>query len=131
MPRYSETVMDHFRSPRNVGVLESPDLVGIGSLAGRAPSVTLHLRIREERVCDVRFQAFGCGATIAAASMLTEMIMNRTVADCLKITPAELVEALGGLPPDKDFCATVVVTALQSACMQPLPSHGADPGEPQ
>ena len=105
MWRYSDIVMDHFRSPRNAGTLESPTLVGIGNMGGGPPVVELFLRIQEDRVSEASFKSFGCGATIAAASMLTEMILNRSVAECLSVGQTELVQALGGLPPEKTHCA--------------------------
>ena len=115
MWQYSDIVMDHFRSPRNVGTLDPPALVGIGNMGGGPPTVELYVRILEGRVSEVKFKSFGCGATIAAASMLTELVLNRPLTECLGISEAELVEALGGLPPEKTHCATVAVAALRNA----------------
>jgi NifU-like protein involved in Fe-S cluster formation len=115
MWQYSDIVMDHFRSPRNVGTLESPALVGIGNLAGGPPTVEMHLRVRGDIVSEAKFKSFGCGATIAAASMLTEMVLNRRLAECTSIGQADLVQALGGLPPEKMHCADVAIAALRNA----------------
>ena len=115
MWQYSDIVMDHFRSPRNVGTLEAPALIGIGNMDGGPPSVEIYLRVQGDVVSEAKFKSFGCGATIAAASMLTEMVLNRPLAVCLSIGQADLVQSLGGLPPEKTHCADVAIAALRNA----------------
>ncbi|MFO0946230.1 MAG: iron-sulfur cluster assembly scaffold protein [Planctomycetota bacterium] len=115
MPKFTDIVMDHFQHPRNVGRLDSPTNVGIEGEAGRAPYMVIQLRVQDERIVDARFQTFGCGAAIAAGSMLTEMILGRDVPECLRVTENELNEALGGLPADKLWCAQLPVAALRRA----------------
>jgi NifU-like protein involved in Fe-S cluster formation len=128
MGQYSDIVMDHFQSPRNFGVLDEPTVIGIGNFNGCPPTVALHLQIEEGRISKARFQSFTCGATIAAASVLTEMIAGRTISDCLATAEGDLIHALGGLPPGKEHSAKVVLAALRDA-LRKLPSEGqSDPG---
>jgi NifU-like protein involved in Fe-S cluster formation len=107
--------MDHFNAPRNAGQLADADAVGRADLNGNAPRITFFLTVREERVAGASFLAFGCGATIACCSMLTEMIKARSLADCATIRPSELVDALDGLPSGKVFCADLAIAALTNA----------------
>ncbi len=115
MSRYSATLLDHVLSPRNGGAMDAPDAIGKASLAGRAPYVTIYLQVRQGVVTKAMFQTFGCGVSIACCSVLTEMITGRTVADCRSLTGASLIEALAGIPPEKQFCADMAVEALQQA----------------
>ena len=115
MSRFSQILMDHFESPRNMGTMDNPDLVGLGSLGGQAPFVTLKLRICEGIVKEARFQASGCGVTIAAASVLTELIVGQRLAECTRISDESVLDALGGLPADKRYCASVAVMSLRDA----------------
>jgi len=123
MGQYSEIVMDHFRSPRNFGLLDEPSAVGVASLGGRPPTVLLHLRIEDARIVRAAFQTFSCGATIDAASVLSELITGRAVSDCLAITEQDLIRALGGLPPGKEHSAKIAIAALKDA-LRKLPSAG-------
>jgi NifU-like protein involved in Fe-S cluster formation len=123
MGQFSDIVMDHFRSPRNFGVLDEPTVTGIGNFNGRPPTVALHLQIEDGRISKARFQSFTCGATIAAASVLTELIAGRTISDCLAIADGDLLQALGGLPPGKEHSAKVALAALRNALVK-LPPEG-------
>lgn len=115
MPRFSDTVMDHFSSPRNNEKLSDPDLVGLSGAPGQGRYLAIYLRIQDRQIVESGFQCHGCGGTIAAASMLTEMIADKSLDDCLRITADDLLEALGGLPPDKRHCAGMAVGALHQA----------------
>src|SRR5438034_687909 len=115
MERFSDILMDHFMAPRNDGHMEAPDRVGVGGNPGQGPSIVLYLRLRENVIFDARFRANGCGVTIAAGSMLTEMIVNRSVEECRTISADQLAEALGGVPPDKAHSPILAITALRSA----------------
>jgi nitrogen fixation NifU-like protein len=115
MGRFSETLMDHFTAPRNSGTLEAPDRTGRAGTPGQGPFMTLHLRLDGERIAGAKFQTYGCGASIAAGSMLTEMIIGRSMADCLSLTSEQLAEALGGFPPDKQHCPIMAIAALRDA----------------
>lgn len=115
MPRFSAILLDHAEAPRNSGLMERPDFTGSANLNGRAPYVTVGLGVEGGVVREARFEAFGCGVTIAAASMLTELATGRSIFDCLKITPDEVSTRLGGIPPDKGHSAPLVVEALRDA----------------
>ena len=112
---YSKTVMDHFKKPRNVGTIENADAIGeVGNpLCG--DMMTIYLKIENEKIEDIKFQTFGCGAAIAVSSMLTEMAKNKTIDDAKKITNKDVAEALEGLPKNKLHCSNLGADALQLA----------------
>lgn len=112
---YNATVKEHFVNPRHVGTLESPDAVGTGINEADGDRVQLHFRIEQSRITDVKMKVSGCVAAIAATSMLTELVLNRTVEEALSIQKNDLVEALGGLPEQKIKCSLTCVDALQEA----------------
>src|SRR4029077_10952953 len=100
MSRFSETLMDHFQSPRNRARMESPDVVGMAGVPGQGRYLALYVRIREGQVSKAQYDCHGCGVTIACGSALTELMMGRTIEDCTEITTRDLVTALDGVPPD-------------------------------
>ncbi|MBN1905147.1 MAG: Fe-S cluster assembly scaffold protein NifU [Deltaproteobacteria bacterium] len=112
---YSKTVMDHFKKPRNVGTIENADAIGeVGNpLCG--DMMTIYLKIEDERITDIKFQTFGCGAAIAVSSMLTEMAKGKTIEEAKKITNKDVAEALEGLPKNKLHCSNLGADALQVA----------------
>jgi nitrogen fixation NifU-like protein len=134
MPRYSAIVMDHFENPRHAGRMAAADVVGRAEVrGGRAPRIALYVQLapgsttEAPRIARASFETFGCGAAIAASSMLVELVAGQSVADCHAITPATLLEALGGLPDEKTFCAALAVAALHDALRQldsPAPARG-------
>jgi NifU-like protein involved in Fe-S cluster formation len=115
MSRFSETLMDHFQSPMNRGAMEQAYLVGKGSLDGYPPFLTLYLRTDGNRVVDAKYEAKGCGVTMACGSVLTELIRGHTLADSRQINADDLSQALDGLPSGKECCAEVAIRALKDA----------------
>ncbi len=112
---YNKTVMDHFRNPRNVGVIEEPDGVGeVGNpLCG--DMMTIYLKIEDDRINDIKFQTFGCGSAIAVSSMLTEIAKGKTIAEAKAITNKDVAKALEGLPKNKLHCSNLGADALHQA----------------
>ena len=112
---YSDKVMDHFEHPRNVGEIEHADGVGQVGNPKCGDIMKMYLKIRNDRIDDVKFQTFGCGSAIASSSMATEMIKGKTIDEALALTNKEVVEALGGLPAHKLHCSVLAEEAVKSA----------------
>jgi len=126
MGKYSDTLMDHFSSPRNSGPMETPDAVGHAGTPGRGPFLILYLRLDGETIADARFQTYGCGATIACGSMLTELIKRRAIPDCLALTTEDLINALDGIPADKLHSPALAIGALRNALKDRSPKDRED-----
>ena len=115
MALYTETVMDHFKNPRNAGTIENADGVGEVGNAKCGDIMKIYLKIEDNIIKDVKFETFGCGSAIASSSMATEMIKGKSVEDALKLTNKEVVNALGGLPAHKLHCSVLAEEAIKSA----------------
>jgi len=112
---YSETLLDHFRTPRNVGMMPSPDAVGESEDPSCGDVARFYLRIEAELIREARFQTYGCGPSIAASSVATELVRDQPVGALDELTPETVEQALGGLPDDRRHAATMVVDALRGA----------------
>lgn len=112
---YSETLLDHFRAPRNVGMMRNPDAVGENEDGNCGDLCRFYLRVQAGRVTEIRFQTYGCGPSIAASSLVTELVQGRPIESVTGLTPRAVEEALGGLPADRQHAATLVVEALRAA----------------
>ena len=115
MALYSEKVMDHFRNPRNVGVIEDADGVGEVGNAKCGDIMKMYLKIDDGIVTDAKFETFGCGSAIASSSMATELIKGQPVAKALELTNAAVAEALDGLPDYKMHCSVLAEEAIKAA----------------
>ena len=115
MALYSEKVMDHFRNPRNVGVIEDADGVGEVGNAKCGDIMKMYLKIEDDVVQDVKFETFGCGSAIASSSMATELIKGRPLSEVKQLTNKAVAEALDGLPAYKMHCSVLAEEAIQSA----------------
>ena len=116
MALYSEKVMDHFRNPRNVGVIEDANGVGEVGNAVCGDIMKIYLKINSDEVIeDVKFETFGCGSAIASSSMATQMIKGKPVSEALKLTNQAVTEALDGLPPHKFHCSVLAEEAIKKA----------------
>ena len=113
--RYSKTVMDHFSKPRNVGELDDAD--GIGEVGNPACGdiMTFYIKVQNDRIQDVKFNTFGCGAAIAVSSMLSEMAKGKTLDVALEISNRDVAEQLEGLPTSKMHCSNLGADALHAA----------------
>lgn len=116
---YSQKVIDHFSNPRNVGTIENAD--GVGEIGNVTCGDIMRIYIKvdkdgdEERIGDIRFQTYGCGAAVATSSIVTEMVKGMTLDESLKVTNKDVAEALGGLPPVKMHCSNLAADALKAA----------------
>ena len=115
MALYSEKVMDHFRNPRNVGVIENADGVGEVGNPVCGDIMKIYLKIENDIITDVKFETFGCGSAIASSSMATELIMGKPVSEALQLTNKAVTEALDGLPPHKLHCSVLAEEAIKKA----------------
>ena len=115
MALYSEKVMDHFRNPRNVGVIEDADGVGEVGNAKCGDIMKIYLKIRDDAIEDVKFETFGCGSAIASSSMATELIKGKPIAEAMTLTNKAVAEALDGLPPHKLRCSVLAEEAIKKA----------------
>jgi len=124
---YSEKVMDHFMNPRNVG--EIPDADGVGEEGNPVcgDMMTFYIRVKDNRLEDVKFKTFGCGAAIAVSSMVSEMAKGKTLEEALKITNRAVAEQLGGLPKNKLHCSNLGADALRKAIENYMQSEGKKP----
>ena len=115
MALYSEKVMEHFRHPRNVGVIEDADGVGEVGNAKCGDIMKMYLKIEGDTVVDAKFETFGCGSAIASSSMATELIIGKPLSEVSQLTNKAVAEALDGLPAYKMHCSVLAEEAIQSA----------------
>ena len=123
--RYSATLLDHFLNPRNTGLMRDPDGTGEDEFEGCGDLARMFLRVRDGRAAEVRFQSYGCGPTIAAASAASELIAGRAVEDLVNLKAREVEDALDGLPDDRKHAAEVVAGAVRAAALDALRRRGA------
>jgi nitrogen fixation NifU-like protein len=124
---YNETVMDHFTNPRNVGVLEDADVVAETSSSECGDITKIYLKIRDNRIVDIKFQTLGCAAAIASSSMATELIKGKTLEEAWALTNADVADALGGLPEPKLHCSVLAEDAIRKAINQYRTEQGLAP----
>ena len=115
MPIYGERVMEHFMNPRNVGEIEEPDGVGEMGNPVCGDMMTFYIKVKDNRLEDVKFKTFGCGAAIAVSSMVSEMAIGKTLEEAIKITPQLVADELEGLPKNKLHCSNLGAQALHKA----------------
>jgi len=112
---YSKRVMDHFMNPRNVGEIESPDGYGKVGNPVCGDLMEIFIKVKEDRVEDIKFRTFGCASAIAVSSMVTEMAKGMRLEEAMKITRDDVADELGGLPPQKMHCSNLGADALHAA----------------
>ena len=126
MALYSEKVMDHFRNPRNVGVIENADGMGEVGNPVCGDIMKIYLKIRDDPISDVKFETFGCGSAIASSSMATELIKGKPISDALQLTNKAVTEALGGLPAHKLHCSVLAEEAIKAALQDYYEKNGIE-----
>jgi nitrogen fixation NifU-like protein len=121
---YSEKVLEHFRNPRNMG--EIPDADGVGTVGNPVCGdlMTIYIKVKDNRIADIKFKTFGCGAAIATSSMITELAKGKTLEEAMKITRSDVAESLGGLPPIKMHCSNLAADGLHAAIEDYLKKKG-------
>ena len=115
MALYSEKVMDHFRNPRNVGVIEDADGIGEAGNPVCGDIMKIYLKIDNDIITDVKFETFGCGSAIASSSMATELIKGKPISEAKELTNKAVTEALDGLPAHKLHCSVLAEEAIRLA----------------
>lgn len=123
--RYSATLVEHFLRPRNAGLMRGPDAVGQGEYEGCGDLARFFLKIRNDRLSEVRFQTYGCGPTIAAASAASELVAGYTLEELAALSASAVEEALDGLPEDRKHAADVVASALRAAARDYMRRQGS------
>lgn len=112
---YSEKVMELFMNPKNSGRLENPDGVGEVGNAQCGDIMKIYIKVRDDRVEDISFETFGCASAIASSSMVTEMVKGKTLDEALAVSNKDVVEKLGGLPPQKIHCSLLAEEGIRAA----------------
>ncbi len=125
MPMYSEKVMDHFTNPRNIGEVDDADGVGEVGNPVCGDMMKFTIKVKDNRIEDIKYFTFGCGAAIAVSSMVSEMARGKTLEEALKITNKQVAEELGGLPGNKMHCSNLGADALHKAIHDYMEKQGA------
>ncbi len=115
MWEYSDKVKEHFKNPKNVGSIENADAIGEAGALSCGDKLKLYLKIEDNIIKEAKFQTFGCGSAVAASSVLTEMLIGKTINEARKITNKQIAQELDGLPPEKMHCSVMGREALEDA----------------
>lgn len=115
MEEYSKKLMDHFMNPRNVGEVKDADGIGEVGNPRCGDIMRIYIKVKENRITDIKFLTFGCGAAVATSSMITELVKGKTLEEALKITNQDVADSLDGLPPIKMHCSNLAEQALKAA----------------
>jgi nitrogen fixation protein NifU and related proteins len=113
--QYTQKVIDHFKNPHNQGVIKNADAVGQAGNPVCGDVMKIYLKIKNDKITDIKFETLGCAAAIAVSSSLTDLVKGKTLDEALAMTKDKIVEDLGGLPPVKIHCSMLGVEALHEA----------------
>ena len=113
--KYSEKVLDHFRNPRNIGEIKDADGIGTVGNPTCGDVMTIYIKVKNDRIEDIKFKTYGCAAAIASSSIATELVKGKTLEEALKLTRNDVAEELGGLPAYKMHCSNLAADALRKA----------------
>jgi nitrogen fixation NifU-like protein len=112
---YSEKVIEHYQNPHNLGEVEAADGVGVVGNPVCGDQMQITIKVRDDRIEEIKFKTFGCGAAIATTSMVTELVKGKTLEEALQVTNQDVVDALDGLPPIKHHCSLLAKEAVRAA----------------
>lgn len=112
---YSKKVMEHFKHPKNMGEMKNPDAVGEVGNPACGDVMRVYIKVKENKIADIKFQTMGCIAAISTSSMVTELAKGKTLEQAKKITNKDVAESLGSLPPIKMHCSNLAANALRKA----------------
>ena len=115
MDQYSKKLLDHFFHPHNMGKIKNPDGVGVAGNPQCGDVLKIYLKIKDNKITDIKFETLGCAAAIGVSSVLTEMVKGKTIDEALKIKNQDIVKELGGVPPNKIHCSVLGEQALKKA----------------
>ena len=124
---YSDKVMEHFKNPRNVGEIEDANAIGEVGNMKCGDIMKIYMKIENDRIVDIKFKTFGCGAAVATSSMATELVKGKTIQEALTLTNKAVIEALDGLPPVKVHCSVLAEEAIKAAIIDYYKRQGIDP----
>jgi len=123
---YTEKVMEHFRNPHNMGEIPNADGVGTVGNPVCGDLMTIYIKVKDNRIEDIKFKTFGCGAAIATSSMITELAKGKTLEEAMKISRGDVADSLGGLPPIKMHCSNLAADGLHAAIQDYLKKKEAN-----
>lgn len=112
---YSKKLLEHFFHPHNMGKIKNPDGVGVAGNVMCGDVLKLYLKIKDNKISEIKFETLGCAAAIGVSSVLTEMVKGKTIEEALKIKNSDIVKELGGVPPTKVHCSVLGEQALKKA----------------
>ena len=112
---YSDKVMDHFKNPRNMGEIKDADGVGVVGNPTCGDVMNIYIKVKDDKLEDIKFKTFGCGAAVATSSMITELARGKTLDEAIEITRNDVADALEGLPPVKMHCSNLAADGLRAA----------------
>jgi len=112
---YSKKAMNYFKSPKNMGKIEDADGVGTVGNPTCGDVMKIYIKVKNDRIVDIKVETFGCVAAIVTSSALTEMVKGKKIKDALKVTKKEIADKLDGLPPLKLHCSVLAISALKAA----------------
>jgi len=112
---YSKKVLEHFTNPRNVGTIENPDGYGKVGNPVCGDLMEIFIKVKDDKIEDIKFRTFGCGSAIATSSMVTELAKGKALDEAIKITRSDVADELDGLPPKKMHCSNLAADALHEA----------------
>jgi nitrogen fixation NifU-like protein len=115
---YTEKVMDHFRNPRNMGEMADADGLGTAGNPVCGDKMFIWIKVKDDKIADIKFKTFGCGAAVATSSMVTELAKGKGVVEAAKISRKDVADALGGLPAIKMHCSNLAADALKVAIFE-------------